>query len=90
MHEGSAIKRPEDLKGKRIGIPEWAQTAGVYGRGYLSDYVGIKQITRGTPNADDDVHVLRGQAWATAISPVEGTSYVTAHAPSAFSGSPWR
>jgi 4,5-dihydroxyphthalate decarboxylase len=42
VREGSAIKRPEDLQGKRIGIPEWAQTAGIYGRGYLSDYVGIK------------------------------------------------
>ena len=42
VRERSTIKRPEDLKGKRIGIPEWAQTAGVYGRGYLSDYVGIK------------------------------------------------
>jgi len=38
---GSAVKRPEDLHGKRIGIPEWAQTAGIYGRGYLSDYVGL-------------------------------------------------
>jgi 4,5-dihydroxyphthalate decarboxylase len=42
VREGSAIQRPEDLQGKRIGIPEWAQTAGVYGRGYLSDYVGVK------------------------------------------------
>lgn len=42
VREGSAIKRPEDLKGKRIGVPEWAQTAGVYGRGYLSAYVGLK------------------------------------------------
>ena len=42
VREGSAIKRPEDLAGKRIGIPEWAQTAGIYGRGYLSDYVGLK------------------------------------------------
>lgn len=42
VREGSAIRRPEDLQGKRIGIPEWAQTAGIYGRGYLSDYVGIK------------------------------------------------
>jgi 4,5-dihydroxyphthalate decarboxylase len=42
VREGSAIRVPEDLKGKRIGIPEWAQTAGVYGRGYLSDYVGLK------------------------------------------------
>lgn len=42
VREGSAIRSPEDLKGKRIGVPEWAQTAGVYGRGYLSDYVGLK------------------------------------------------
>lgn len=42
VREGSAIKRPEDLAGKRIGIPKWAQTAGIYGRGYLSDYVGLK------------------------------------------------
>lgn len=42
VRQGSSIKRSEDLKGKRIGIPEWAQTAGVYGRGYLSDYVGLK------------------------------------------------
>ena len=41
VRDGSAIKRPEDLQGKRIGIPEWAQTAGIYGRGYLSDYVGL-------------------------------------------------
>lgn len=38
---GSAVQRPEDLQGKRIGIPEWAQTAGIYGRGYLSDYLGL-------------------------------------------------
>ena len=38
---GSAIKRPEDLKGKRVGVPEWAQTATIYARGYLTDYVGI-------------------------------------------------
>ena len=42
VREGGAIRRPEDLQGKRVGIPEWAQTAGVYGRGYLSDYVGLK------------------------------------------------
>lgn len=42
VRDGSAIKRPEDLQGKRIGVPEWAQTAGIYGRGYLSDYVGLR------------------------------------------------
>jgi 4,5-dihydroxyphthalate decarboxylase len=38
---GSSIHKPEDLQGKRIGIPEWAQTAGIYGRGYLGDYLGL-------------------------------------------------
>ncbi len=42
VREGGPIRRPEDLQAKRIGIPEWAQTAGIYGRGYLSDYVGLK------------------------------------------------
>ncbi|WP_371439454.1 4,5-dihydroxyphthalate decarboxylase [Polaromonas sp.] len=37
----SAVKRPQDLVGKRVGIPEWAQSAGIYGRGFLSDYLGI-------------------------------------------------
>ena len=33
--EGSKITEPEELKGKRIGVPEWAQTAVIYARGYL-------------------------------------------------------
>ena len=33
--ERSKITKPEQLKGKRIGVPEWAQTAVIYARGYL-------------------------------------------------------
>jgi 4,5-dihydroxyphthalate decarboxylase len=33
--EGSKITKPEQLKGKRMGVPEWAQTAVIYARGYL-------------------------------------------------------
>ncbi|MEV1295530.1 ABC transporter substrate-binding protein [Pseudonocardia sp. NPDC049635] len=29
--------RPKDLEGLRVGVPEWAQTAGVWARGILSD-----------------------------------------------------
>ena len=36
------VKRPEDLRGKKIGIPEWAQTAAIYTRGWLEHQVGIK------------------------------------------------
>ena len=35
------VKTPEDLAGKRIGVPEWGQTAGVYTRGWLMHRVGI-------------------------------------------------
>ena len=41
----------------------------------------LLRMTRGTSRLDDDVHVLRGQAWVTVTSPVEGTSSVTAYAP---------
>ncbi len=35
VREGGKITRAEQLKGKRIGVPEWAQTAVIYTRGYL-------------------------------------------------------
>jgi 4,5-dihydroxyphthalate decarboxylase len=41
VREGGGITRPEQLKGKRIGVPEWAQTATIYCRGYLSHEAGV-------------------------------------------------
>ena len=35
------ITRPEDLAGKRVGVPEWAQTAAVYSRGLLAHEYGV-------------------------------------------------
>jgi len=35
------VKSPQDLAGKRIGIPEWAQTASVYSRGFIQHQYGI-------------------------------------------------
>ncbi len=35
------IKTAADLKGKRIGVPEWAQTAAVYTRGWLQHDAGV-------------------------------------------------
>jgi 4,5-dihydroxyphthalate decarboxylase len=36
------IKKITDLKGRKVGIPEWAQTAAVYSRGFLQDQYGIE------------------------------------------------
>jgi 4,5-dihydroxyphthalate decarboxylase len=41
VRDGGALERPEQLKGRRIGVPEWAQTAVIYARGYLSHQAGV-------------------------------------------------
>jgi 4,5-dihydroxyphthalate decarboxylase len=38
---GSAIRRPQDLRGKRIGVRAWSQTTGVWVRGILLDAYGV-------------------------------------------------
>jgi 4,5-dihydroxyphthalate decarboxylase len=40
--EGSLLKEPAQLKGKRVGIPGWLNTAGLWARGILSDEYGVK------------------------------------------------
>ncbi len=35
------LKAPKELEGKRVGIPEWAQTAGIYARGLLQHEYGV-------------------------------------------------
>lgn len=35
------VRAPQDLAGKRVGLPEWAQTAAVYSRGLLAHQYGI-------------------------------------------------
>jgi 4,5-dihydroxyphthalate decarboxylase len=41
LGKDSGIKAPKDLEGRRIGIPEWAQTAGIYARGLLQHEYGV-------------------------------------------------
>jgi 4,5-dihydroxyphthalate decarboxylase len=41
VQDSGRIERPEQLKGARIGVPEWAQTAAIYARGYLAHQAGV-------------------------------------------------
>ncbi len=45
------IERPEDLRGKKVGIPEYQITAAVWSRGFLHDEYGIKA---------EDLHWMQG------------------------------
>ena len=42
VREDSPLKEPAQLKGKRVGIPGWLNTAGLWARGILSDEYGVK------------------------------------------------
>ncbi|MBC7778892.1 MAG: 4,5-dihydroxyphthalate decarboxylase [Proteobacteria bacterium] len=41
VREDGGIRSASDLIGRTIGIPEWGQTAGIYGRGFLADTAGL-------------------------------------------------
>lgn len=41
VRSGGPIRHPEQLAGKRIGIPEWAQTASIYSRGMVVHEFGV-------------------------------------------------
>lgn len=45
------IKKPEDLKGKKVGVPEYQLTANVWARAVLQDDFGVKP---------SDIHWIRG------------------------------
>jgi 4,5-dihydroxyphthalate decarboxylase len=42
VNAGSGIARPEDLRGKRVGVPEYTMTAAVWLRGLFQHEYGIK------------------------------------------------
>jgi 4,5-dihydroxyphthalate decarboxylase len=60
VNRNSGITSAEDLRGKKIGSPEWAHSAAVYMRGWLHEEVGVKL---------QDVHWF--QAGANAAGRVE-------------------
>ena len=57
------IRRPKDLEGRTIGIPEWAQTAGVYVRGFLSEHYGVDLSTI-PRDSIERIEIIRGNSGA--------------------------
>jgi 4,5-dihydroxyphthalate decarboxylase len=45
VRPGGRVRSPADLKDARIGVPEWAQTASLYSRGYIVHELGIPLIS---------------------------------------------
>lgn len=41
VRDDSGLASPQELTGKRIGVPEWAQTASIYTRGLLTHEYGV-------------------------------------------------
>ncbi|HEV7221133.1 MAG TPA: DUF11 domain-containing protein [Pirellulales bacterium] len=63
-----------------VGFPTWPRKVNdSYAIGTTSSRYLC--LTRGTPTPSDDLPVERGQAWISVMSPTEGVSFVTAHAP---------
>jgi len=43
IRKDSGIEKPEDMRGKRVGVPEFQQTAAVWSRGILKHEFGVDQ-----------------------------------------------
>ena len=72
VREGSGISRPEDLKGRRVGVPEYQQTAALWARFGLDHEFGV------TPQ-DMDWHMERppesSHGGATGFEPPDGVGF---------------
>ncbi|MGQ0663766.1 MAG: 4,5-dihydroxyphthalate decarboxylase [Pseudomonadota bacterium] len=42
VRSDGALREPRDLVGRKVGVPEWAQTAGIYARGALMHRYGVR------------------------------------------------
>jgi 4,5-dihydroxyphthalate decarboxylase len=42
VNASAGIRRPEDLRGKRVGVPEYQMTAAVWARGAIADDFGVQ------------------------------------------------
>jgi len=77
LNSNSGIRRPEDLRGKRIGTPEYQMTAPVWIRGILSDEYNIPvssptYFTGGEEETGRDEKIALSLPPAIKIQPIAG------------------
>lgn len=73
LPEGSPIRQPKDLEGKRIGVRAYTVTAGVWTRGILQNEFGL-DISKVTWVVDDEEHVPGLELPANVIHAPSGRS----------------
>ena len=61
IRPGSGIKKPEDLRGKRVGTTQWGSTAAVFMKGMIQDEYGV---------APSDMHWFMGGLDAPTQAPL--------------------
>jgi len=69
IRAGAGIEKPEDLRGKRIGLPEYQITAVVWMRGILQHEYGIHPTEIHWRNGGQE---QPGRGERTALKPIEG------------------
>jgi 4,5-dihydroxyphthalate decarboxylase len=73
------VKTVDDLRGRKVGLPEWAQTAAVYSRGFLDQQYGLKLtdvqwVQAGTNEAGREEKVALRLPAGVKLEPVKGKS----------------
>ena len=66
VRDDSPLNEPAQLKGKRVGIPGWLNTAGLWARGILSDEYGVKP---------QDIHWIARRKTPLDVSLPAGTQF---------------
>ncbi len=100
VHSRSGIPKPEDLKGKRVGVPKYHMTAAVWIRGMLADEYGVaredmlwfeggeaanvKEVDHKLPPSIRREQVPAGKVLGDMVAAGELDAYIGARMPKAF------